>query len=267
MGRAARSLPEGLEPGAHLTHEGEESRAPQAVLIDAGGMVTDACLQLALRVRKYLHDLDAHSLVVVSALRNEGKTTVSCNLALALATLGQVERVALVDLDLRRPSLEKVLELPRPRCGIEDVIARNEPLANARVHLIDPTLDVYPCLRGQNKAHELLLRPGFAHLIEELRETYDLVVFDSPPTLLVPDSSIIMQHVECFAPVARAGITRARNFRKMLETLAHKRMLGPILDSGRARVRRGYYERYESDDLEEEDELLDEMKEEERADG
>ncbi len=228
-----------------LTHVGSESHAAQGVLVDDGGAVTDACLQLALRVRKALLDRGSRTLCVVSALRNEGKTTVSCNLALAMASIGRVDRVALVDLDLRRPSIETVLELSTPRVGIEEVLAGREPLSAARIHVGLPQLDVYPCLRGHPKAHDLLLDPRFEQLIDQLRDEYNVVIFDSPPALLVPDSTIILQHVDSFAPVARAGLTRARNFRKMLDTLPRRRMLGAILDGGAHSVHKGgYYEHY-----------------------
>jgi len=245
---AASATPTQADPDAiRLTQQGHEARASQAVLIDEGGAITDACLQLALRVRKSLQAADARSLMIASAMRNEGKTTVSCNLALALASLGQVDRVALVDLDLRRPSLHSVLELPSPGCGIEDVIGGGQPLERARVPISAPSLDVYPCLRGQVKAHELLLRPAFPEMLQTLRERYQFVILDSPPSLLVPDATIIMQHVECFAPVARSGITRTRSFRKMLDMLPPRSLLGAILDGGATSIRKGYYAEYSPD--------------------
>lgn len=234
----------GQAEAVRLTHDGEEAHAPQGVLLDEGGAITDACLQLAMRVRKGLLDIEARTLVVTSAMRNEGKTTVSCNLALALASLGQIERVALVDLDLRRPSLARVLELPTPACGIEDVIGGGRPLQQARVRVSNPQLDVYPCRRGQLKAHELLLTPGFRATLDELRELYEIVVLDTPPTLIVPDATIIMEHADCFATVARAGITRARNLKRVLEILPRKRMLGAVLDGGATPLRKMYYDRY-----------------------
>lgn len=234
-------------PGIRLSPDGEEARITQGVLLDEGGAVTDACLQLALRVRQALQVANARTLVVASAMRDEGKTTVSCNLALALASLGQVEGVALVDLDLRRPSLATVLELPKPACGVEDVLAAGQPLEHARVRISSPAIDVYPCLRGQLKAHEILLLPAFEQMLSQLKEQYEIVVLDSPPTLLVPDATIIMQHADCYAPVARAGVTRARGFKKMLEILPRKALLGAILDGGAPPIRKMYYERYSPD--------------------
>jgi capsular exopolysaccharide synthesis family protein len=227
----------------HLSHETPASRAAQGVLIDEG--VTDACLQLAMRVQKGLKAAEARTLMIASGMRNEGKTTTSCNLALALASLGSADGVALVDLDLRRPSLREVLELPSPDCGIEDVISGLQPLERALVPVASPALDVYPALRGQSKAHELLLKPQFEQTLRALRDRYEIVVIDSPPTLIVPDAAIIMQHADCFAPVARAGVTRSRSFRKMLDILPRRRLLGAILDGGATSVRKAYYQQYQ----------------------
>jgi capsular exopolysaccharide synthesis family protein len=227
-----------------LSHEKPASRAAQGVLVDQGGAVTDACLQLAMRVQKGLKTAEARTLMIASGMRNEGKTTTSCNLALALASLGSASGVALVDLDLRRPSLCEVLELPPPACGIEDVIGGLQPLERAVVSVGSPPLDVYPCLRGQSKAHELLLKPQFEQVLRVLRDRYEIVVLDSPPTLIVPDAAIIMQHADSFAVVARAGVTRSRSFRKMLEILPRRRLLGAILDGGATSVRKTYYEQY-----------------------
>ncbi len=233
-----------------LTQHSPQTHAPQGVVLDQGGVITDACLQLALRVRKLLADRGARSVVVVSALRGEGKTTVSCNLALALASLGRERRIALVDLDLRRPSLLSVLELGPAAVGVEDVILGKARRPDARISIEEPPLDVYPCLHGQSKAHELLLLPSFAEFVLELEDRYDIVVFDSPPTLLVPDAAIALEQAATYAVVARSGVTRARSFRKVLAALSDHQRLGAILDCGTPLVKGTYYERYEPDELE-----------------
>ena len=242
-----RSLRSDEVPAASLldlTHESRESGPPQGVLLDDGGPVTEACFQLALRVRAALEDRSARSLLVVSALRNEGKTTVACNLALALATLSRGRRVALLDLDLRRPSIAAVLELGSVPIGVEAVIEQEAPLERARLSISKPEVDVYPALRPRHHAHELLILPGLATLVSELERRYDAVVVDSPPSLLVPDATLILEHVAAFIPVARAGITRARSFHRMLATLPGRRLLGAIMNDAPSLVGSGDYGYY-----------------------
>ena len=230
-----------------LTHSRRESVPAQGVLVDDGGAITEACFQLALRVRAALEDRSAHTLLVVSAVRNEGKTTVACNLALALAALSRGRRVALVDLDLRRPSVSAALELEDPESGVEHAIEGKTPLEGSRVSVLKPEFDVYPALRPRNYAHELLIQPGFATLVSDIEARYDIAIFDSPPSLLVPDANLILEHVAAFLPVARAGLTRARTFRRMLETLPKRQLMGVVLNDAPSTLQPsqyGYY-RYE----------------------
>lgn len=227
-----------------LTHQRRESLPPQGVLVDDGGAVTEACFQFALRVRASLEDRLARTLLVVSAVRSEGKTTVACNLALALAALSRGRRVALVDLDLRRPSVAAALELQPPDVGIEAVIEGGDPLERARVSALKPELDVYPALRPRPSAHELLILPGLAASVRELEARYDVTVFDSPPSLLVPDANLILEQVAAFIPLARAGRTRARTFRRMLETFPKRQLLGTVLNDAPPSLQPRHYGYY-----------------------
>jgi len=210
-----RSLRSDEVPAASLldlTHESRESGPPQGVLLDDGGPVTEACFQLALRVRAALEDRSARSL--------------------------------LVDLDLRRPSIAAVLELGSVPIGVEAVIEQEAPLERARLSISKPEVDVYPALRPRHHAHELLILPGLATLVSELERRYDAVVVDSPPSLLVPDATLILEHVAAFIPVARAGVTRARSFHRMLATLPGRRLLGAIMNDAPSLVGSGDYGYY-----------------------
>lgn len=93
------------------------------------------------------------------------------------------------------------------------------------------------------------MTPSFEATLRELVERYELVVLDTPPVLVVPDTTIIMEHADCYATVARAGITRARHFKRMLETLPRKRMLGAVLDGGATSIHKTYYRHYAPDDV------------------
>ena len=229
-----------------LHHRGEDARAAQGVLVDGGGAVTEACLQLGLRLRAALSARGSRSVAMVSALRNEGKTTVSCNLALALASLSQGRNVALVDLDLRRPSVCQVLEIDPPEVGIEEVLAGRAKLEQATVSVANPKLDVILPLAAQPRAHELLIQPGLARTLRDLESRYEIVVFDTPPALIVPDSTILLQHDCCWAPVARVGITRARAYTSLLETLPPDRMVGGVLNAGGTILKPKNYYYYET---------------------
>ena len=203
-----------------------------AIALSEGGVI-EACRKVAVRVRSELETRGASSVAVVSAVRDEGKTTVACNLAIALASMSPGRQVALLDLDLRKPSVSRVLGLGAS-AGIEDVLHGRTRSADVQVSVRQPALDVYPALAAQRHSHELLVLTRFARLIEQLGRRYDMIVVDTPPVLLVPDASLILKHVATCIPIARAGTTRVRSFRDMVGILPHQAVLGGLLNGGRA---------------------------------
>jgi Mrp family chromosome partitioning ATPase len=224
------------------------SPADPAVVIEAGP-AQEACRQIALVVRGQLEARGARSLAVVSAVRDEGKTTTSCNLALALASISPGREVALVDLDLRRPSIAQVMSV-ETQSGIEDVLTHEASLDEARVEYLQPPLDVYLSMSPQRNAHEILTRQRLGDLFGELERRYSLIIVDTPPTLLVPDSRLILERVSLCLPVARAGISRVRSFRELLETLPRSQVLSTVLNGMKPNPQ--YYQGYDYGDDESE---------------
>lgn len=196
------------------------------------GAPLEICRRLALRVRSELRRHRARTLAIVSAVEGEGKTTVASDLSLALATLSSARTVALLDLDLRRPSIARVLGL-QPQAGIEEVLAGGATLEDTRISIERPQLDVFPATPGRHGIHELLVLPSLSQTLIELQERYELIVIDTPPSLLVPDAAIILGHVSACIPVARAGRTRARHLRNLMKLLEHYVVLGEILNEAR----------------------------------
>src|SRR5512138_3341890 len=123
----AQSAPAAAQPAAAdridsppRTREGLWS--PRALFVEDHGAAAECARHLALRVRAELERRKVRTVAVVSALHDEGKTTVAGNLAMALCSLSPTRSIALVDLDLRRPSLAKTLGVA-PKAGIDDVIS------------------------------------------------------------------------------------------------------------------------------------------------
>ena len=198
---------------------------------------------LALQVAAQLEARSARTLAVVSALRDEGKTTVAMTLATALASLTSKRSVALVDLDMRNPSVGRRLQL-EGEVGVESFLEGKSSLDAIRVSVEAPLLDIYPSVVSQASAHELLARPSLIDLIAELQERYQTVVIDTPPTLIVPDASMLLKRVDGAVAVARAGVSRARRIKEMLEMLPSGVVIGKILNSARLPNRDKYYYEY-----------------------
>ena len=216
-----------------------------AVILEPGPQA-EACRHLALRLRTALDERRARSVAIVSAERGDGKTTVACDVAIALATLSREREVALIDLDLRKPAVLKSLSIPY-QVGIEEVLLGRASLDSVRVSVEQPAIDVFPVVTPQDAAHELLVLPQMAALIADLEHRYSTVVIDTPPAPLVPDATLILRHVPACAPVVRAGKTRARSVRRLLDCLPRDRIVGWILNAERAATF-GYRDYYYGDE-------------------
>ena len=240
-------------PGAPAPTATQPLRPRDKAIVSEDGPQLEACRQLALRLRAALRRAGGRSVAVVSALRDEGKTTTSCNLALALASLEAGRRVALVGLDLRRPSAARVLGID-VSVGVEQVLAGRASVDEARVSLAEPALDVFAARAPLRAAHEVLTPAHLSSLMAALETRYETIIVDTPPVLLVPDARLILEHVPLCLPVARAGKTRVRSFREMLDALPREQVLTTLLNGG---TRRGHYyvgyDYYGADEFEEDE--------------
>ena len=219
-----------VAPSSRLVETLHPTRA--AIMSDQSGALLEICRKLALNVRAELKRHGGVSLAIVSAINGEGKTTVALDLSLGLATLSGAREVALVDLDLRRPSVASALGL-EVEIGIEDVLAGGATLEDARISVGRPQLDIFPATRARRSAHELLVLPTLGQALRELEQRYELVIVDTPPTLMVPDAGLILANVSACAPVARAGQTRVRHVKALMKHLERHLVVGEILNEGR----------------------------------
>ena len=145
----------------------------------------------ALRTALLLSSVGAPPKVVVvtSALPSEGKTTTSINTAIVLAQKGN--RVLLVDADLRRPSIHKTLGMG-PRTGLSSVLTGSANVQQTIVRsALLPSLFILPAGPPPPNPAELLSSGNMKKVLDELREQYDHIVVDTPPTLSVTDPVIL----------------------------------------------------------------------------
>ncbi len=170
-------------------------------------------------------------ILITSALPQEGKTTTSVNTATVLAQKGT--RVLLVDADLRRPSIHKALGLG-PRTGLSNVLTGGAVLPEAIVRSsLLPNLFVLPAGTPPPNPAELLASAQMVEVFEELREHYDHIVVDTPPTLSVTDSVVLSTRADAVVLVIRCGQTTKPALRRSREILAqvNARVAGVLLNA------------------------------------
>ncbi|MHA7837789.1 MAG: tyrosine-protein kinase family protein [bacterium] len=232
----------------HTIPRGREADwAARVVLVDPGSPHAGRFRHLAVRLRAELDRRSNPSLLVTSAVQGEGKTTVSVNLALAMASFAPEYRIALVDLDLHRANIARALSVS-PERGIESVIRGLHTLDEVCIRTDLPALDLYPVARCEAEAYKLLGGASVARTLQELTRRYDYVILDGPPVLPVPDVPLYAPLVGGCLGVVRCGVTRRKNFREMVDLLPSQVMIGAFLNESFARKSGGAYAyRYETD--------------------
>lgn len=129
-------------------------------------------------------------LLFTSAAPQEGKTTVTVNLAKAVAETG--ERVLLVDCDLRRPSVPRQLNLQPVKKGLTNYLAKHsEGIDEFIMQGPHPNLFVLPSGPIPPNPPELFSMKRFRQLLEQLKQSYDWVFLDSPPFLSISDAQVL----------------------------------------------------------------------------
>ncbi|HSH92980.1 MAG TPA: polysaccharide biosynthesis tyrosine autokinase, partial [Roseimicrobium sp.] len=136
---------------------------------------------------------EGNTLTIVSAGAGEGKSTTILNLATVFAQNGQ--RVLLVDSDLRRPSLHKLLGVSN-QTGLTSVLMKQNTLEQVLVKTPLENLDFLPSGKLPSSAIGILSSPPMKHFIQDIRKHYDFVFFDAPPILGVSDASILVSEVD-----------------------------------------------------------------------
>ena len=173
----------------------------------------------ALRTSLLLTNLGAPPkvIMVTSALPQEGKSTTSINCAIVLAQKGV--RVLLIDADLRRPSIHKTLGMG-PRSGLSNVLTGSTTLQQAITRTpILPNLHVLPAGTPPPNPAELLASTNMKDVLAQLREEYDHIVLDTPPTLSVTDAVVLSPRADAVVLVIRSGQTTKQALRRSRDVL------------------------------------------------
>lgn len=187
------------------------------------------------------------TVMVTSAVPGEGKTTTAVNFAVTMADRGM--RVLIVDTDLRRPNVHRVLKMERGP-GLADVLRERIPVKN----VIRPTrvenLWIISSGRVPPNPSELIGSERMKRLMIDLGQSFDLVVCDAPSILVVTDPVLLATHVDTVTMVVSVNNARretVQRAKKLMET-ASPHIAGVVLNGLEATRRHYYYYYYYYDD-------------------
>lgn len=194
------------------------------------------------------HSTPPTVILVTSALSGEGKTTVSTNLAIALAR--SHKRVLLVDTDLRRPSVHRALRLTAT-AGLGAILKKSAAFEEVVIGCAQvPNLFVLPVGPVNLPDDAELLVSGFKDLVAKWREEFDHVILDTPPVLAVTDAVRMSVEADSVILVVRAGQAMKDEFLRAQDLLlkVNARLSGFVLNGGDlGSSNLGYYYGYYSE--------------------
>jgi succinoglycan biosynthesis transport protein ExoP len=190
-------------------------------------------------------DKPHRTIMVTSSVPSEGKSTSAINLAVAI---GQMERVLLIDADMRKPTIAKVLNLPPNSPGLSNLVAGTATLDDCILHMEDANIDVLTSGLIPPNPSELLSSHKFAELLRKFAQEYDRVIIDSPPTLLVSDALLMSKVVDAVVYVIRSDITTHQTVRTGVNRLLAVKapIIGVILNKVNMKKAAQYYGAYSS---------------------
>lgn len=177
---------------------------------------------------------------LTSSVPSEGKTTSAINLAFAF---GQMEKVLLLDADMRRPTLAKRFGLPSYQPGLANLITGHGKLEDCIVHDEESGISLLPAGNVPPNPLELLSSARFTELVHTLAQRYDRIIIDTPPVQAVSDALVIAKQVDGVFYVVAADKTRSGAVQSGIDKLlqAENNLYGVILNKvNMKKVTQGY---------------------------
>ena len=196
---------------------------------------------------QFMLENDKKVILVTSTVSGEGKSFISANLAISLSLLGK--KVIIVGLDIRKPGLNKVFNIPRKEVGITQNLANPEKNLMDLVQPSDVSKNLYILPGGTVPPNptELLARDGLDKAIETLKKNFDYVILDTAPVGMVTDTLLIGHVADLSVYVCRADYTHKNEY-TLINELAENNKLPKLctvingLDLKRRKY--GYYYGY-----------------------
>ncbi|MHC5269454.1 CpsD/CapB family tyrosine-protein kinase [Enterococcus sp. LJL98] len=180
------------------------------------------------------------TLVITSALPGEGKSTTAANLAVVLAQAGQ--KTLLVDADLRKPTFATIFGLPSMR-GLSTSLAQGDAVLEACQTTEIPQLSVLTSGPKPPNPSELLDSKRMEAIIQELKQAFDVILFDVPPVMAVTDAQIMAAKADGTLLVIREKVANKEALKKTKSALAlvDATILGAVYNGTTQTEKQGYY--------------------------
>ena len=167
------------------------------------------------------------TVMVASAVANEGKTLSATNLALMLSRSFS-KRVLLIDGDLRKPSVHQLLKIENRSTGLSSILKRSD--AQFEAQALSSTFSVLTSGDPDPDPVSLLVSDAAGRLLSDVSARFDWVVVDTPPVVLFPDAEILAGRLDRCVMVVNAAKTASPVAAQAVATIGASRILGVVLN-------------------------------------
>ena len=196
---------------------------------------------LGVRLRQLQQSRPLKKVLVTSTIPEEGKSTVSANLAGVLARRKQ--SVLLIEGDLRRPTLAQQFGLGR-LAGLGEWLQSGRQTVSNVYRLEGPDFWFLPAGNPPENPLELLQSGRLSYLMGQLANLFDWIIVDSPPLLPLADTTVWSRVTDGTLLVAREGKSEKKQLQRGLEALKKSDLLGVVLNGCAHPDHKSYYQRY-----------------------
>jgi capsular exopolysaccharide synthesis family protein len=197
---------------------------------------------LGVRLRQLQQSRPLKKILITSTIPEEGKSTISGNLAATLARK-QKQKILLLEGDLRRPSLCHQFGLSKLSGLSEWLQAPPGPMTNI-YFLEGPGFWFMPAGHPPENPLELMQSGRLSELMDRLAAWFDWILIDSPPVLPLADTTVWTRLADGILLVTREGTTQKRQLMRGLQVLEQSKLLGVVLNSSKNTDHTNYYQRY-----------------------
>lgn len=167
-----------------------------------GFVFSETYKSMRTKIERFSKKNNCKAILVTSAMENEGKTTVAANIAISLAQNGN--KVLMLDCDLRKPAVATVVDAKdMVKVPAIDVIEGKASVNDAIVNVKKYNVDIIGGLKAVGNSSEVLSTQGLKKVIDTLREKYDYIIVDTPPSQLFTDAAIISEYTDAGILVVR----------------------------------------------------------------
>ncbi|EOY4666412.1 GumC family protein [Vibrio alginolyticus] len=177
-----------------------------AYLNDEEKLFSEACRSVRTSLLLRLTNTKQKILPFTSAIPEEGKTSTSINMAVSFS---KMEKVLIIDCDLRRPSIAKRFGIAESSPGLTHILTMDTPIKDCVTHIKEANLDVLSAGLIPPNPQELLASDRFKKLLEHFQNKYDRIIIDTPPLLSVSDALILGQYANGLITVIRSESTKS----------------------------------------------------------